>query len=193
MQKKIELNDLDIPKDDIDAWECYPKHRWVYELSRLLDAQNIKWSPFENENLPDKELNIELISSKTLIRQPGYIYTKKRETTQIITEVFINKGEIKLIRHIDKKSNKEISSLIGEVELRINAFVTLYFQKFTGIITTETYGSDIFRIRLRPFVDLNKETNQEVIKLVKKIYKKQNLIVTGLAEQVRATHETLTS
>ena len=171
--------------------ERYPKHRWVYELSRLLDAQSIKWSPYAVDSLPDRELNIDLHSNQTLVRQPGYIYTKKAEGRHILTEMFITKGEIKLMRHIDPDTRKELASLIGEVELRLNAFATLYFQKFTGVVGVETYSNEIFRLQLRPHVDIINDTNQEVVKLAKRIYKKTDATAIGLTD--RAIHETLAS
>jgi hypothetical protein len=191
MHKKTDTNDLDIPKDDIDCWERYSKHRWVYDLSRLLDAQNIKWSPFEVDGLPDRELNIKLETNRTVIRQPGFIYIKKPEGRHTFTEMYLIKGEIKLMRHVDPDTGRELESLFGEVELRLNAFATLYFQKFTGVITAETYANEIFRIRLSTFVDTSRETNLEVIKLVKRIYKKNEVIVHGLTD--RALQETLAS
>jgi hypothetical protein len=191
MHRKTDTIEFDIPKDDIECWERYPKHRWVYELSRLLDAQSIKWSPYEVDSLPNRELNIDMVSRKALVRQPGYIYMKKSEGQHMLTEMYITKGEIKLMRHIDPITKKELPSLIGEVELRLNAFVTLYFQKFTGVVGVETNANEIFRIQLRPYVDINVETNQEVVKLAKRIYKKTDVTVFGLAD--RAIHETLAS
>jgi hypothetical protein len=191
MHKKTDTQEFDIPKDDIECWDRYPKYRWVYELSRLLDAQRIKWSPFAVDGLPDKELNINLYTTKTIDSQPGYIYTKKSDGQHMLTEVYITKGEIKFMRHIDPKTRKEILSLIGEIELRLNAFVTLYFQKFTGSIGVETYANDIYRIQLRPYVDISQETNQEVIKLAKRIYKKTDITINGLTD--RSLHETLAS
>lgn len=190
MNRKAETIDIDIPKDDIDCWERYPKHRWVYELSRLLDAQNIKWSPYEVESLPDRELNIKLETERTILRQPGFIYIKKSSGQHMFSEVYISKGEIKLLRHIDPVTLTELPELIGEVELRINAFVTLYFQKFTGVLSIETYGNEIFRIRLKP-LNNSLEANQEIIKLIKRIYKKSDLTINGLTDQ--AIRETLTS
>lgn len=191
MHRKTDTQDFDIPRDDIECWDRYPKHRWVYELSRLLDAQNIKWSPFEIDSLPDRELNIDMYSRKPLIRQPGYIYMKKSDGRHILTEMYITKGEIKLMRHIDPDTKLELPSLIGEVELRLNAFVTLYFQKFTGVVGIETYANEIYRVQLRPHVDITSETNQEVVKLAKRIYKKSDITAIGLTD--RATHETLAS
>lgn len=182
---------LDIPKDDIECWEKYPKHRWVYDLSRLLDAQNIKWSPYEVDSSPSRELNLDLYSAETRVRQPGFIYIKNPEGNHLISEVYISKGEIKYLRHIDPTSRKEIP-VVGEVELRLNAFVTLYFVKFTGVITTETYGNEIFKIRLRPQSDLSLESNSDIVKLIKRIYKRtdsQQLL--GLTD--RSLHETLAS
>jgi len=180
MHKKIDLQELDIPKDDIECWERYPKHRWVYDLSRLLDAQNIIWSPYEVESLPDREINIRLISDKINARYPGYIYFKKPEGAHIITEVYILKGEIKIMRH----TNVVSETLFGELELRLNSFVTRYFQKFNGVIRVETLGNVIVRIRLSNESDSNKETDQEVIKLIKRIYKKSDLTLNGLTDRI---------
>lgn len=177
MNRKIETHEVDVPVDDIECWERYPKYRWVYELSRLLDSQNIKWSPYEIESLPDRELNIKLESEKTNIRQPGFIYLRKSSGQHMFTELYVTKGEIKLLRHIDPKTYEELPTVIGEVELRINAFMTLYFQKFSGIMTIETYGNEIFRITLRPLRDTSLETNQDIIKLIKRIYKKTEIAI----------------
>jgi len=170
MNRKTETQELDIPKDDIECWERYPKHRWVYELSRLLDSQNIKWSPYELDGLPDKESNIKLDTSKTL--HPGFIYMKKLEGPHLFTEVYIIKGEIKFIRHVQLRSQEELPDINGEVELRINAFVSLYFQKFTGVLGIETFSNEIYHIQLRSYLSIMDDTNQEVIKLIKRIYKK---------------------
>ena len=190
MNKKIQYDDLDIPIDDIDCWERYPKHHWVYDLSRLLDAQNIKWTPFEHKEM-QREINILLETKKPIVRQPGFIYTKKPEGNRLYTEVYISKGEIKYMRHIDPDTNKELTQLVGEVELRLNAFVTLHFIKFTGVITAETFGNEIHRIKLRPHSDLSQEENSNIIKITKRIYKKTELTLNGLTD--RALHNELAS
>ena len=171
MQRKTNTVDLDYPKDDIECWDRYPKHHWVYDLSRLLDAQNIKWSPFETESLPNRELNMELVSKHPVLRQPGYIYIHKLEGEHVITEVHLSKGEIKNMRHFDPVTDNEHADLIGEIELRISAFVTLYFQKFTGVISVDTYGVEILKIRLRPHIDPAVESNTDIAKLIKRSYR----------------------
>lgn len=191
MHKKSENTEIDIPKDDVECWEKYPKHRWVYDLSRLLDAQNIKWSPYETDELLDKIVNIKLMADKTVLHQVGYIYTKTPTGNHLISEICILKGEIKDIRHISPVTEQELDSLVGQLELRLNAFITLYFQKFTGVISVETHGSDIYKIQLRPHSDLGLITNPAIVKLIKRIYKKTDLTIVGLKDRV--LHETLAS
>jgi len=181
MQKKIDIYDLDIPNDDFECWEKYPKHHWVYELSRLLDAQNIKWSPFKTSQYNHEENNLYLESKDNYISQPGIIFIKNIEGIGVISEVYIIKGEIKHIRQFDNINFNEFENLIGEIELRINAFVTLHFRKFTGVISVDTYANEIFRIRLRPFNNPELESNIDIVKLLRRIYKKaeSNLINTN--------------
>lgn len=189
MQRKSESIDLDVPKNDQECWDRYPKHRWVYELSRLLDAQNIKWSPFADSSFPDKEMNLKLKSPS--LYQTGYIYLRKPDGQHMITEIHITKGEIKNMRHFDPVTDIELDTLIGEIELRINAFVTLHFQKFTGVVSIDTYANEILRMRLRPHHDPSAEANSDIAKLVKRIYKKSDTTLNGPSDRI--LHESLAS
>jgi hypothetical protein len=163
---------MDIPKTDIVCWDRYTKHRWVYDLSRLLDAQHIKWSLVRTDqfNEPKLNVNIGLHSEKLNVAntEPGYIFIEEQQEKEVNTEVFIIKGEIKHLRH-----TKDICSDVkGEIEIRINAFITLYFQKFTGIICVTTIKNNIYAISLKPQENTYKDKSPEIDKLIKKIYKK---------------------
>jgi hypothetical protein len=184
VNKKLETQEFNIPNDDIECWERYPKHRWVYDLSRLLDAQNIKWSPFATDSLTVKESNMRLVSNKSVISDTGYIYVQRANTDYIITELYIVKGEIKLIRYVDPATGANLSSLHGNTELRLNAFVSLYFQKFTGVFTAKMISDEIYGAFLRPYLGITYESNQDIIKLVRRIYKKSSITVNGLTDQV---------
>ena len=70
---------------------------------------------------------------------------RKPEGRHIISEIYISKGEIKLMRHVDPSSHLKLDTLFGELELRFNSFVARYFQKFTGVITVETLGNVMVR------------------------------------------------
>lgn len=190
MHKK-ETHDLELPGDDIDCWEKYPKQRWVYDLSRLLDAQHIRWSPYKTDDLTYEVQNMEFESDKPVVYDPARIFIKEPTEYCVWTEVFITKGEIKLMRKVDIKTKKEVDGIIGSIELRINAFVTLYFQKFTGVISVGSVGADIYSIRLRPVSELALEANVDVVKLSKRIYKRTGITLHGLTDQ--ELHESLAS
>lgn len=191
MQKKTDIHDFDIPKDDIECWKKYPKHRWVYERTRIYDAQNIPWSPIETNEFSFQVPAFELQSNISIRYKPGVIFVKEHSGLQMRTEVFIAKGEIKHMRHINPETAEELPSLIGEIELRLNAFVALHFVRFTGVISVETYGNEIHRIQLKPYSDLSQEENQNVLKIAKRIYKKNMITINGLAD--RALHSELAS
>ncbi len=192
MHKKIEIQDLDIPVDDVDCWERYPKHRWVYDLSRLLDAQNIKWSPFMSDTFLNQAVNMYLESNNNLAYMPAWIYINNPVGKQILSEAYIVKSEIRYIRYVDKITKQLITDNVGDVELRVSAFVSIHFQKFTGVITAETIGSNIYSIRLRPMPELALKANPDISKLIKRIYKKNDVShLTGLSDHL--LHETRTS
>lgn len=183
MNKKFERVELDIPVDDIDCWNRYPKHRWVYDMSRLLDSQNIKWSPFEREDLPHRELNMELLTNSAVVKQPGFIYVDLPKTKPLLSEIYIIRGEIKHIKHLDVNTEAELSSLSGALDIRLNAFVSIHFAKFTGVLSTQSYGTNIYKCKLRPW---SNDTDLTTQKLIVRIYRKQNVssISNGLSDRV---------
>jgi len=181
MQKKSYIQDLNIPKDDVECWDRYPKHHWVYDLSRLLDAQHVKWSPFKTDLFQHKMVNMDLLSISDISLEPAYIYIEELEGLNVITEVYISKGEIKLLRHFDKDSKEEMDTFIGNVELRINAFISMHFQKFSGIITVESLKGYIIAICLRPYSELTTDISNDIHRLTKKIYKKTDLTIERLS------------
>jgi hypothetical protein len=175
MHKKLDTQELDIPMDDIECWERYPKHRWVYDLSRLLDAQSIGWSPFETSTLKSIVKNMHFDSLNNTVYSTSYIFINEPQGMRIVSEVYIIRGEIKLIRYIDKQTQTEIQDSTGNIELRINAFVSMHFQKFTGIITIDLVGNDMMSVRLRPYSELDINANIDIIRLTKKIYKRKDV------------------
>lgn len=192
MNKRVDINDLDIPADDIDCWHRYPKYRWVYDISRLLDSQNIKWTPFNDTELGHKIPAMHFDTTKHVEYEPAYIYINQRHEELVVSEVYIIKGEIRHIRHFNATTMQQMSEDIGNVELRISAFASIHFQKFTGVISTRTFGNDIYSILLRPMSEFGLETNADIAKLIKRIYKKNDLShVSGLTDHT--LHESTAS
>lgn len=192
MNKKLDHDNLNIPEDDIECWIRYPKYRWVYELSRLLDSQHISWSPFSTNELSTQVENMSLTSNTGISIDPGHIYVKKPEGIELITEVYVVKGEVKHMQHISPKTGEVVPGLVGEIELRLIAFVTLHFAKFTGVFSAKTFNNEIYKISLKPHSELSQKTNQEIIKLTKRIYRQASHVsFNGLTD--RASHELIAS
>jgi hypothetical protein len=180
MQKK---NDLDIPTDDLDSWARYPRHRWVYEASRLLDAQNIKWSPVPSEQFGFAFDNLSIKTDQTT-HCSGKIYLEHPSGRPLYSEVYISRGEIKFIRHVDPKTGENLTELTGGTDLRINAIVSLYFAKFSGVITCHLVGDFIYRIYLRPQPELGLKETVETLRISKKIFRKTDSYqILGLSDQ----------
>lgn len=191
MHKKIEIIDLDIPKDDLECWDRYPKYRWAYDKSRLFDAQGIKWSPFPMDDLRDSTAII-CLDSKNIEIDAGKIYYNKPTEPSIISELYIAKGEIKYIQYFDGKTGRTLEQITGDIEIRIIAFVSMHFQKFTGVVSVEIIGTGIYEIHLHPInSDFALNANNDIIKIVKRIYKRNEAIVVGPTDQ--AFHEILTA
>ena len=70
--------------------------------------------------------------------------------------------------------------------------MAIHFQKFTGVLSVETIGTDIYSIRLRPSPELALIADIEATKLLKRIYKKNDVVhITGLTDHL--LHETIAS
>lgn len=176
MQKKLKIKELDLPEDDIECLDRYPKHKWVYEMSRLLDAQNVQWSFFKTANLSFKTSNTSFETDKNITYNSATIYINEPVGKRAISEVYITKGEIKLLRSLDTDTKEMLTDFAGGLELRISAFVSIHFQKFTGVISVHTCGNNIYSIQLKPSSELALVANDEALKLLRKIYRKTMLI-----------------
>lgn len=170
-----------IPQNDIEAWLQYPRLNWVYDTQRLLDAQHTPWTPFYgcsfDQSVPihhfDQEL---LIEDAPYLGQgdlrTGHVFVEKPEfEKRRFTETVIVKGEIKMSMQTD--DNVSITeNFIGEAELRIYAFATMYLQKFTGCASFETYGNIIYAVRLCPTKSMLPHYERDIPKLLKRHLKR---------------------
>ena len=167
MTKLHILTHLDIPLTDAECWERYPKHRWVFQSARLLDIQHIDWSLTKTDEFSYKIANF-IIDLPDY--DPGSLFVKHQTGTNVNSIVYLIRGEIKHISH----QSADNSELEGSTELRINAFISLYFQRFTGIISFVSNNTNITAIKLCPtdtYLNSIKDTNQ--LKLIHRIYKKK--------------------
>jgi hypothetical protein len=160
--------EYDFPRIDREAYTRYPKLNWVYDLTRVLDAQNIQWLPFLQE--PFYHSEPQFLNTITEVSTDVYL---EENTGQVkFTQAIVQRGEVKWLAHWDHFSEQFEDEVVGAVDLRISAFVTMYMQKHSGCVTFESVGSDIRRVWLKPFQPALAQFPPEAEKLFKKVYKK---------------------
>jgi len=175
---------VDIPLDDKTAWKMYPNNNWVYSTSRLLEMQNISWSPFYQNGF-DHMLNEFCLDDTNKLEEspmavstlPGKIFVRPMHGDVLTTVVAVLKGEIKWAAHhvLDSSINKNVvlQDLRGDVELRISALTTLHFRKFAGVITVDSIGHDIIATKLRMTPDVVSQYPEDWLKRVVRIYSRR--------------------
>lgn len=169
--ENVETN-IDVPLNDETAYRLYPRYNWVYSTSRVLDMQNIGWSPFATDGF------IQPLKEFALVPTPdaGTIYTRPLHGELLTTDVAIMKGELKWAAHHklnDDGTRELIDELRGDIELRISALTTLHFKKFAGIISVDTIGHDIIAVRLRMTTDVVDQYPDDWLKRVLRIYNRR--------------------
>lgn len=163
------LSEYKIPKNDYEAWEHYPRYNWMYVTTRLLDAQRIKWSPFRTE-LYSESVPVFTLHSEVTHLLDGEVFIEPDHGRHVFSEALIRKGELKWLAHFDNGKFEE--DINGEVELRVSAFVTLYFKKFNGIVAFETIGNHILAVKLHPTTNMLEHYPEHIVTQIRKIYPK---------------------
>lgn len=119
--------------------ETPQKYMWTMDTAYILNEQQLIWSPFKNETLtfPLPAINSDLENT-------GTIYIEEPTEEKINTCLLLSKGELK---HIFQYTEKDIlTSIDGNSELRVMAFTTIHFKKYTGILNFSSYGKNIISI-----------------------------------------------
>ena len=162
----MNISDYKIPQTDQECWEQYPKYNWVYNRTRLFEVQHILWSPFKT-SICHNSLPI-----FTMLATDSIMYsTLNTDDNTYHTETIIQNGDLKWLCHFEH--GEPLENIIGEIDLRINAFVTLYLQKFTGGVSFRTISNQISEIYLRPSYYQSTSYPEVATKLLKKVYKKK--------------------
>ena len=161
---------VDIPLNDEVAYKLYPKYNWVYSTSRLLDFQNVEWTPFGGGLFTQQHGEFPITGGG------GIIYTRPMVGDKLTTDVAVMKGDIKWAKHhsISDNGDKEVlDDLRGDVELRISALTTMHFRKFAGVISVDTIGPIIVGVRLCMTADIVDQYPEDWLKRVLRIYNRR--------------------
>ena len=156
------------PKTNIEAWVEYPKFNKVQQTSALFDFQHVEWQPFEDDqfNISHPAFNID--------GYEGNIYTKPLRGDDLTTYVAVNKGDIKWIAHTPRGTFEFEDQIRGSLELRIGAFVTTVYKKFSGIISFDSVGDNVVAVNMNISKDFaGAITDDELTKNIKRLYSRR--------------------
>jgi hypothetical protein len=156
------------PRTSVEAWTQYPKFNKVQQTSILFDFQHVEWQPFADDkfNVEHDAYNIEGYTGK--------IYTKELKGDELTTYVAINKGEIKWIAHAPKGTYAFEEEIRGSLELRIGAFITTVYKKFSGIVSFDSVGDDVVAVNMHINKDFAEAiTDEDLAKNIKRLYSRR--------------------
>ena len=162
----------DIPTEDADCWQWFPKHRWVYDklavaLSQGLDAGPHGTPPprFPVFSKPIVTLKGRGVGSRILgshddyVRHyaPGHFWMTLLDGRHVSSDTAVVDGEPRWWRHVTGKPAGEgtfdywtvHAEPDAAIEARCGAWVRHHLTGYTGMLNLETIGGVIIEVHLR--------------------------------------------
>jgi hypothetical protein len=164
-------DNVNVPTDDLDSYEWYPKFRWVYDKLKIAKSQGIACgTPSDrpknfpifakpNVNLRGMGMHSGAIFSQTeLAALPsGHMWMELLKGDHISSDLAIVKGKVKWSRHAlgfpwtDGMFTHWVIETTQRIEL--NQFLTDWISQqladYTGMLNVETIGGKMIEAHLR--------------------------------------------
>jgi hypothetical protein len=164
--------DIKIPTEDADAWNWYPKHRWVYDKLRIAESQGLVCGPhgmapptypvFSKPviNLKGMGVGSRLIADAHEMERayaPGHFWMTLLEGEHVSTDCAVTDGEPRWWRHatgvpfergmfdywtIHAASRPMLERYLGD-------WLSDHMRGYTGMLNFETIGGRIIEVHLR--------------------------------------------
>lgn len=163
--------DINIPTDDIDSYEWFPNHRWVYDKLRIARSQGLVsgmagdptpvFPVFAkpNVNLRGMGLDSRIIRTQTEFDAlpPGHMWMPLLLGEHISTDCAIVNGEVKWLRHAlgfpwhEGMFTHWVIELGHRIELKhfLTNWVRQHMAGYSGMMNFETIGGTIIEAHLR--------------------------------------------
>jgi hypothetical protein len=163
--------DVNVPTDDIDSFEWYPKFRWIYEKLNIAKSQGLPCGTRENLpplfpvfakpniNLRGMGLNSSIIRTQTEFAKltDGQMWMPLLQGEHISTDCAIVDGEVKWMRHAlgfpwhDGMFTHWVIENTQRLELNhfLSKWVGDNMAGYSGMMNFETIGGKIIEAHLR--------------------------------------------
>lgn len=163
---------VSVPTDDGDAYELFPRHRWVYNKLLIAESQGIRGAP---HGLPPPHFpvfskpiyNMRGMGTGSRVMRsfeewqrrqaPGHMWMELLEGEHVSTDAAIIAGEARWWRHTTGKPLKGgtfdywtvHAAARPALEAYCGAWVRRHLSDYTGMINFETIGGKIIECHLR--------------------------------------------
>lgn len=161
-----------ISTDDLDSYQLYPEHRWIYNKLAVAESQGLPCGPhgIMPESFPVfskpiynlRGMGIDthvLHSAEQYLTEmdPGHMWCELLKGEHLSTDVAVVKGEAVWWRHVHGKPGPHqtfdywtvLADRRPEVEAYCGAWIKKYFANYTGMMNLETIGARIIEGHLR--------------------------------------------
>ena len=161
-----------VPTEDGDAWQWYPRHRWVYNKLSVAESQDFVCGPhgieppsfpvfskpvFNMRGMGTGSRPIRSLREYKSAQRPGHVWMPMLEGEHISTDVAVVDGTAKWWRHtfgaaleggmfdhwvVLAENRPEIEDYCGE-------WLNAHLSDYTGMVNFETIGARIIEVHLR--------------------------------------------
>jgi hypothetical protein len=161
-----------IATEDSDAWQWYPRHRWVYDKLQVALSQNLDAGPHGTPPLrfpvfskPIVNLKGMGVGSRVLntpadyqrYYAPGHFWMTLLEGRHVSSDIAVVDGEPRWWGHVTGTPAGEgtfdywtiHAEPDTEIEERCGAWVRKHLRGYTGMLNLETIGGTIIEAHLR--------------------------------------------
>jgi len=161
-----------IPTEDSDAWQWYPRYRWVYDKLAVALSQKLEAGPhgttpprFPVFSKPIINLRGMGVGSRVLHDNadyerhyvPGHFWMTLLDGRHVSSDVAVVDGEPRWWRHVTGKPAGEgtfdswtvHAAPDAEIEARCGAWLEKHLAGYTGMLNLETIGGAIIEAHLR--------------------------------------------
>jgi hypothetical protein len=163
---------VDIPTEDADAWEWFPRYRWIYDKLAVAHSQGIKAAPhgvmppafpvFSKPiiNLRGMGVGSSIIATAEEYRSvmtPGHFWMEYLQGEHVSTDVAVEHGRPAWWRHatgLPRQGGTFDRWVIAaeprpQLEKSCGAWIVTHLPGYTGMLNLETIGGRIIEGHLR--------------------------------------------
>lgn len=164
--------EVKVPTEDGDAWQWFPKHRWVYDKLRVAESQGFLCGPhgieppgfpvfskpvFNMRGMGIGSRIIRTVREYKANQRPGHIWMPLLEGEHVSTDVAVVDGVPEWQRHSIGKALDGgmfdhwvvLAENRPEIEAYLADWISRHLPDYSGMMNFETIGARIIEVHLR--------------------------------------------